>query len=272
MKIQNHWLEADSGESGIGRRDTPNKGGIIVPKYLVFHFTAGRSAQSSLDWLCNPEAKSSAHLVVGKDGSITQLAPFNIKTWHAGTSHWGGLSGLNSYAIGIEMDNAGKLTRVGTQYRAWFGAVYPESEVVQAKHKNEPDVGFWHAYTEAQIERATELTKLLTRAYSLVDVIGHEDIAPGRKNDPGPAFPLANLRAAALGRLEEEEELYQVTIDGLNIRKGPGMQFDPVSPGFVLTRGTKLRLLEQRERWSRVDVDGPNDLEGWVASKHIEKV
>lgn len=270
MKIQNHRLEAESGEPGVNRRDTPNKGGVIAPKYLVFHFTAGKSAQSSLDWLCNPEAKASAHLVVGRDGSIAQLAPFNIKTWHAGVSNWGGLSGLNSHAIGIEMDNAGKLTKVGTQYHAWFGTTYPESEVVQAKHKNEPEVGFWHAYTEVQIERATELAKLLARTYSLADVIGHDDIAPGRKNDPGPAFPLANIRAVALGRLEEEEDLYQVVIDALNIRNGPGVEFGTVFS--ALLRGTKLRLLEQRDRWSRVDVEGPNDIEGWVASKYIAKV
>jgi len=109
MKIKNHLLEGD----GIVQKNTPNKGGKIEPKYLIFHYTAGRSAESSINWLCNKKAKASAHLVVGRDGSITQLAPFNVKTWHAGKSHWAGLTGLNSHSIGIELDNAGELSKVG---------------------------------------------------------------------------------------------------------------------------------------------------------------
>lgn len=269
MKLEGHQLVADKPGEDIKQRTTPNRGGLVSPKYLVFHFTAGKSVLSSIEWLCNAEAKASAHLVVGRDGSITQLAPFNIVTWHAGKSHWAGLTGMNQYSIGIEMDNAGKLTKVGTKYRAWFGVEYPESEVVQARHKNEQDVGFWHAYTEVQLNRALELAQLLVRTYNLSDVIGHEDIAPGRKNDPGPAFPLTNIRAAACGRAEEDGEVYQVAIDTLNIRKGPGVEFDPVAS--PLLRGTKLVVLEQRDRWSRVDVEGPNDIEGWVANKYISK-
>jgi N-acetylmuramoyl-L-alanine amidase len=270
MKVQNDRLTAESETEKIKQQETPNRGGVITPKYLVFHFTAGRSAESSVAWLCNPDAKASAHLVVGRDGGITQLAPFRIKTWHAGKSSWAGLNGLNQYSIGIEMDNAGKLTKVGDKYQAGFGAAYPESEVVRARHKDERDEGFWHAYTEAQIDRALELAKLLVKTYNLADILGHEDIAPGRKVDPGPAFPLTNIRAAACGQLEVDEELYQVTIDSLNIRKGPGVEFDTVSS--PLMRGAKLTLLEQRDRWSKVDVEGPNDIEGWVASKYLAKV
>ena len=114
MRIRDHLLEGNN----IDRRDTPNIGGPIEPRYLVYHFTAGRNAKSAVSWLCNRRAKASAHLVVARDGGITQLAPFNIKNWHAGRSHWNGLEGLNSYSIGIEMDNAGRLTRVGSTYRA----------------------------------------------------------------------------------------------------------------------------------------------------------
>jgi N-acetylmuramoyl-L-alanine amidase len=131
--------------AGCYSEETPNKGGFLEPRYLVLHFTAGRSAKQSIDWLCSPQAQASAHLVVGRDGAITQLAPFNVKTWHAGVSHWEGLSGLNSHSIGIEMDNAGRLTKVGTTYRAWFQAEYPKEEVIRAKHKHEQDFSFWPA-------------------------------------------------------------------------------------------------------------------------------
>ncbi len=134
MKIRNHRMQ------GITQVETPNRGGSMEPMYLVFHFTGGRSAASSVEWLCDPRAGASAHLVIGRDGTITQLAPFNVVTWHAGTSHWEGLTGLNSHSIGIEMDNAGRLTKVGTTYRAWFQSEYGEDVVVQAKHKFEQDL------------------------------------------------------------------------------------------------------------------------------------
>jgi len=263
MQIKNHKL------LGIKQRLTPNRGDIIEPRYLVFHFTAGGSAEGAIDWLCNPEAKASAHAVIGRDGAITQLAPFNIKTWHAGFSHWAGLTGLNLYSIGIELDNAGKLFQVGRTFRSSFGKDYPEDQALQAKHKNESEMAFWHIYTEDQIGVAWALAGLLVRTYGLEDVVGHDDIAPGRKNDPGPAFPLVNIRAKVFGRSEEQDEIYEVVADSLNIRKGPGIEYDHVSS--PLLRGTRAALLERTDRWSRVDVEGPNDLEGWVSSKYIKK-
>jgi len=264
MKIRNHRLQ------GVTYVETPNKGGPIEPQYLVFHFTAGRNAQASIDWLRNPQAQASAHLVVGRDGSITQLVPFNLKAWHAGASHWEGLTGLNSYSIGIEMDNAGRLTKVGTTYRSWFQAEYPEEEVLQAKHKFEQDLSYWHTYTEAQIEKALELALILVKTYELRDIVGHDDIAPGRKNDPGPAFPLGNIRARVFGRSGEEDKTYEVIADSLNIRGGPGIEYEPVSS--PLLRGTRVVLLENRDRWSKVDVAGPNDIEGWVNNKFLKEV
>ncbi|MFC1492026.1 N-acetylmuramoyl-L-alanine amidase, partial [Nitrospinota bacterium] len=83
MEIHNHFLEGKS----VDRTETPNRGGEITPRLLIFHFTAGKSAESAIRWLCDPEARASAHLVIGREGRITQLAPFNIKTWHAGKSH-----------------------------------------------------------------------------------------------------------------------------------------------------------------------------------------
>ena len=264
MEISKHLL------SGVTQRKTPNRGGILEPAYLVFHFTAGPSAKSSIEWLCNPDAKASAHLVMARDGSITQLAPFNVVTWHAGVSYWDGLSGLNQYAIGIEMDNAGKLKKAGDQYQAWFGTRYPENEVIQAQQRFEPDVAYWHAYTEIQIAKALELAASLVKAYRLRDIIGHEDIARGRKNDPGPAFPLENIRSKALGRAEDQAEIFEVDVDSLNIRKGPGIEYDPVAS--ALLRGTKVMLLEKSDRWSKVDVQGPNDIEGWVANKYLKPI
>ncbi|MDS4013841.1 MAG: N-acetylmuramoyl-L-alanine amidase [Candidatus Accumulibacter sp.] len=253
----------------VSYRETPNRGGSLRPSYLIMHYTAGRSLESSVQSLCTrkPQGNASAHIVLGRDGRIVQLAPFNIVTWHAGVSSWAGLVGLNSHSIGIEMDNAGLLKRVGNQYQSWFGQVYPEDEVTLAAHRHGGPVSPWHAYSQAQIERALELADLLVGHYGLQDVLGHEDIAPGRKTDPGPAFPLAAVRNHALGREHDTPARYLVTAASLNIRKGPDASFEPVAP--ALRKGTELDLLEARDRWSLVEVVRNPDVEGWVSNSFI---
>lgn len=206
-------------------------------------------------------------MVLGRDGRIVQLAPFDVVTWHAGISQWNGLSGLNKYAIGIEMDNAGLLHREGDRFVAWFGKAYPDNEVQLAEHRNGGGVQPWHTYSEAQIERALELSELLVAHYGLQDVLGHEDIARGRKTDPGPAFPLQAVRSRAMGRGQDELPRLLVTASSLNIRSGPGAGFDKVAP--ALNRGAELQLLEAQDRWSRVAVVGPTDLEGWVSNDFV---
>ena len=263
-----HWLVGE----GVSRRQTPNHEGVFKPRYLVMHYTAGRSAQSSVESLCTrkPSGNASAHLVLGRDGSIVQLAPFNVVTWHAGISQWNGLTGLNKYAIGIEMDNAGLLKKVGSQYVAWFGQVYPPDEVLLAEHKHGGGVQPWHTYTEVQIERALALAELLVTHYGLEDVLGHEDIARGRKADPGPAFPLASLRGRALGREDDALPELVVTAAALNIRQAPDAMAPTVAP--ALKKGTRLWLLEALDRWSRVEVQGPTDVEGWVSNSFVARV
>ena len=274
MKIQNHRLIADDG-TPVRYVETPNKSGLMTPEYLVMHYTAGSSAEGSVSWMCNPAAKAAAHLVIGRDGSLTQLAPFNRVTWHAGKSEWEGRSGLNGFSIGIELDNAGKLERVGNR---WISAVskraYPDDDVLVANHKHDrpgtPPIG-WHEYSEAQLEVAAQVGLLLMEKYALKDVLGHEDIAPGRKADPGPAFPMASFRARLMGRADDEVEHY-VTTSALNVRAGPGTEFAAL-PGSPLPSGTRVALLEQQGLWWRVDVldtvSGVMDLVGWCHSRYL---
>ncbi len=265
LRIENHRLVGE----GCSFQATPNTGGPLSARYLVMHYTAGRSLESSVTSLCTqkPSGNASAHLVLGRDGRIVQLAPFNVVTWHAGISAWNGLTGLNSASIGIEMDNAGVLDKVGDHYQSWFGQSYPDSEVRVAAHRHGGPVRGWHAYTPVQIARAVELAELLVATYRLEDVIGHEDIAPGRKVDPGPAFPLASVRSHALGREDDTLPHRWVTATSLNIRSGPDAQAPAVAP--ALQQGTELLLLEAGSRWSRVEVAGPVDLEGWVNNSFL---
>lgn len=273
MKILRHRLHTDDGDP-LPYEESPNRGGDVQHDYLVMHFTAGRSAESSVDWLTDSKARASAHVVIGRDGSITQLVPFNRIAWHAGASRWAGRMGLNRYSLGIELDNAGCLRRVGDQWQAWFGASYEDDQVLEAVHKNRSEPRGWHLYTPEQIETARDVATLLVTKYDLLDVIGHDDIAPDRKVDPGPAFPMSSFRARVIGRNEDERPVFRTTTH-LNIRVGPGTQHDKVI-GTPLPPDTPLHVLDTQAEWRRVDVvekiDDVMDLQGWVHGHYVERV
>lgn len=238
---------------------------------LIMHYTAGRDAASSANYLVRPDVKASAHLVIGRGGEVYQLVPFDTISWHAGRSSYMGRSGFNNYSIGIEMDNAGVLTKTGNEYSAWFGKKYLENEVMQAVHRNESTPRYWHIYTQAQLQACEEISKLLVDHYGLKHILGHEEISPGRKQDPGPAFPLDKLRDRLLDqdRKSDTGELPQ-TKEGetippkLNIRSGPSASFDMVSN--PLLAGSQVKILEEQNGWYRVTTQ----VEGWVSKGYVK--
>ena len=198
MRIRDHELTGE----GVGHTESPNHGGHFGPGDLdtiVIHYTAGANARAAIDTLCDPERKVSAHLVVARDGAVTQLVPFDTVAWHAGKSQWLGRSGLNSYSIGIEVDNPGRLQERDGDFVSWFGQVYPDEDVVRAVHRNESAASCWHRFTPVQLQVVEDLCALLMREYGIEHVVGHEEIAPERKDDPGPAFPLDELRDRLAG-------------------------------------------------------------------------
>ena len=111
---------------------------------------------------------------------------------------------------------------------------------------------------------------MLADHYGLPDALGHEYIAPGRKVDPGPAFPLAAVRSRVLGRAHDEPPRYVVTASSLNIRKGPDASFERAAA--ALKSGTELLLLDARDRWSQVEVIADPEVEGWVSNAYIAPV
>ena len=279
MQIKNHFLFTDANQQ-VPFQLTPNQSGPFEKnnlKFLVMHYTAGRSAESSIKWLSNPQSRASAHIVIGRDGSVTQMVPFNKIAWHAGRSEWNGFTGLNKHSIGIELDNAGQLTPLGNRWLAWFGEIYDTEDVTVATHKNDrpgtPPAG-WHLFPKIQIETALVVAQAIVDEYNLRDILGHDDIAPFRKVDPGPAFPLRSFRSRILGRADNEPTLYQTKV-GLNIRKGPGTQHETLIPGG-LPKGTRLEILFFSNSWRFVDVidevNGIHDLQGWVHGNYIEEI
>lgn len=184
MKVgQDHWLE------GVIRK--PIEGGSLMPtrRFLVIHFTSGATAESSINFWKTPAAKgASAHIVIDRDGKVFQCRPFNLTCGHAGKSSWKGFSSLNSCSIGIELANAGDDSKLAKRWS--------KLPLVKAKHKNGGPVQEWETYPEAQMNSCVQAAKALVERYNLDDVVGHEDIAPDRKNDPGPAFDMKTLREA----------------------------------------------------------------------------
>lgn len=178
---------------------SPNRDGNYVPQYIIVHYTDSTSASSTIDWFQDPAAQVSAHLLIGYDGTITQFVPFNIIAWHAGDSTWDGLVSMNRYSIGIELVNGGRLAKQGDNWVcAATGQIIPAEQVLIAQHKNESFRSAWQTYPDIQINTAVEVGKTLAGHYRIKDVMGHDDVAPGRKSDPGPAFPMDDFRASVL--------------------------------------------------------------------------
>ena len=170
---------------------------IDGPDTIIIHYTAGISGASSANWLADPESKVSAHVVIDRSGQIYQIVPFHKVAWHAGQSAYGGRTGFNDFSIGIELDNAGYLRREGDAYVSTYGQRYAPADVIQARHHHENIVRPWHTYTDAQLLACRDLCIALIDAYPKIDqILGHDEIAPGRKQDPGPAFPMEHFRGS----------------------------------------------------------------------------
>lgn len=213
MRVVNHRLQHDSGKP-VRLIESPNRGGALRPRFVLIHYTAGRSADSAIAWLCNPAARASAHLVISREGDVTQLVRFNTTAWHAGDSryqHQGELlQHWNRLAIGIELDNAGCVLKrpTGEWVQTATRAVFPASQVVEATHQYEHSPRGWVEYTQIQLEVLDEVMLALVNHYPIEDVLGHDDVAhpAGRKLDPGPAFPMDVLRAKLFGRANGESD------------------------------------------------------------------
>lgn len=272
MKIIKHLLKGE----GINFIKSPNHGGKLEneqPDSIVIHYTAGGSAEGAIKSLCNPGRKASAHVVISRDGAVTQLVPFDTIAWHAGKSSFDGRESFNKFSVGIEMDNAGKLEKTEAGFTSWFGRDYPANEVIHATHRNKSEAAYWHKYTEEQIAETFELCSILMQTYPIKLVVGHEEISPSRKIDPGPAFPLDKLRDRLIVRDRAEEGADEeviisgrigiVTASRLNIRSEPRRGASTVRPPLPL--GMILDIVEESNGWYNVDVR----TRGWVSKEYV---
>jgi N-acetylmuramoyl-L-alanine amidase len=140
------------------------------PDILVLHYTGMQTGPAALERLRDPEAKVSSHYMVEEDGRIFRLVPEERRAWHAGVSYWKGERNINGVSIGVEIVNPGHE----------FG---------------------YRAFSEPQIEAVIALTGDIRSRWTIPDdrIVGHADVAPGRKQDPGELFPWMRLAEAGHG-------------------------------------------------------------------------
>ncbi len=274
---------------GIPYREAAWTGRMITPRIVVLHDTASRLEHgNAAAYLRSKNAgKVSVHFVVERDGSVEQQVRTDRRANHAGKSHYHGESGCNDFAIGIEIVNPGKMARQGDLAVTWFRQKFrmTRADIVQASTP-EHGSGVWMDYTPAQIEAVTNLSQtLFADIPTLIDIVPHWYVSPGRKVDTNPLFPLDHVRAVVMGREERADEEAEARADpvsdemvfvdvsaddDLNMRRWPS--FNPnviaaIPSGAtvpVLARGT----FGGRE-WLKVRY-GPN--EGWVVARYTAAI
>ena len=138
--------------------------------YVIFHYTGMTSEKKAIERLTNKKSKVSSHYFIKKDGTIINMVPEKFIAWHAGVSCWKSHKNLNNRSIGIEIQNSGHINK-------------------------------YESFSKKQIESLLLLTKTLKKKYNLKskNFLGHSDIAPNRKKDPGKKFPWRHLAKYKIG-------------------------------------------------------------------------
>ncbi len=256
---------------------TGSYGGALKPDSIIIHYTAGPDAKGDGSQTVGflKGAKVSAHMVVGANGSVTQMVDFNRKAYHAGKSAYGNKVGYNSYAIGIEICNPGSLTKKGDGYVTWWNEkktkpIYvPADKIYEGKHRNYPKTPmmFWHKFTQEQIDTVFEICETLCKTFEIEEILGHEEIAPGRKSDPGPAFPLDKLRDTFIKKIEitcwaASKYIKKDTSDSygngfidaktLNLRASDSTTADILLKGH---KGKRVNIIEEKGDWYQIKVE-----------------
>jgi len=150
-----------------------------IIKFVIIHYTGMKKESSAIEKLCNPKYSVSSHYFIKNNGNILNLVPDLYEAWHAGKSSWKKFKSLNKYSIGIEIQNPG--------------------------HNNN-----YKKFSLKQISSLIKLLKYLMKIYRIKreNILGHSDIAPNRKKDPGEKFPwkkLAKNKLAQWYKLNEKK-------------------------------------------------------------------
>ncbi len=216
-------------------------------KFIIIHYTGMKKESAAIKKLCDPKSKVSSHYFIKNNGKILNLVPDLYNAWHAGKSNWKNLKSLNKYSIGIEMNNPGH------------------------------DHGY-KKFPSKQITSLLKLLRLLVKKYNIrkQNILGHSDIAPNRKKDPGEKFPWCKLAKQNLCLWHELDENKIATFRSIKLNSHERENFfnNLYKIGYLKESGGKyeIKLIKAFQRKFRQNlINGLIDKECHLISKNLIK-
>ena len=219
-------------------------------KFIIIHYTGMKKELLAINRLCNIESKVSAHYFIKKNGFMLNLVPPPYIAWHAGKSSWKGFKSLNKYSIGIEIQNSG--------------------------HDND-----YENFTKKQIISIKKLLMFLIKKYNVSpkNVLGHSDISPDRKKDPGEKFPWKKLAKSNLSQWHNlnEKKLKEKRLIKLNFIEETDLMKNLYKIGYC--KISKKNSISQKRilikafqrRFRQGLINGISDKECLIISKNLLK-
>lgn len=198
-------------DGGAALWPSPNFGdrrGGARPSLVVIHYTAMHSCHAARARLCDPEAEVSAHWLISEQGEAEALVPEEARAWHAGAGYWAGITDVNSHSIGIELANRGN-----------------------------------HPFPEPQMQSLETLLRKIRRRWLIPPhrIIGHSDMAPARKGDPGPRFDWRRLARQGLSIWPERGAFLSPELGQFRVLTTE-VGYDPRLPDAVVLDAFRLRF------------------------------
>ena len=219
-------------------------------KFIILHYTGMRNESLAIKRLCDPKANVSSHYFIKKNGNILQLVPDLYEAWHAGKSSWKKNNYLNKTSIGIEIHNPG------------HDYIYEN-------------------FSAKQINSLKKLLSNLVKIYKIdkKNILGHSDIAPNRKKDPGEKFPWKDLSKIKLAKWHNlnEKKIRKLRLIKLTYNEENKFLKNLLKIGYNLSRSSKLRSEKKlifkafQRRFRQSLINGKSDQECLLISKNLIK-
>ena len=226
----------------------PKKRKFKQIKFIIFHYTGMKNDKEAINRLTDIKSKVSSHYFIKNDGEIVNLVPELYTSWHAGISSWNNFKSINKYSIGIEISNPGH----------------------DYKYKK---------FSKKQVLAILKLTKFLVKKYKIKIkyILGHSDIAPNRKKDPGEKFPWKYLSKNKVGLWHNlnEKKLFKIRKKKVNKYEENNFIKNLHKIGYskqeINDKNTKLLTKAFQRRFRQNLINGIIDEECFLISKNLVK-
>ena len=221
-------------------------------KFIVLHYTGMKKESEAIERLTNINSKVSSHYLIKNNGEIVVMVPDLYEAWHAGLSSWKNFKSLNKYSIGIEISNPG--------------------------HNYD-----YKTFSKSQIQSLKKLCKFLIKKYKInqKNILGHSDIAPNRKKDPGEKFPWRYLAKLGIGKWHSilKKTLVKNRRKKINLKERNFFFTNLSRIGYLTEKTIKLKndkslnlvVVAFQRRFRQELINGKIDQECLIISKNLAK-